>query len=391
VRILTFTTLFPNTADPVHGVFVENRLRHLVASGRVEARVLAPVPWFPFRSKMFGRYGRFARAPRSEQRHGLTVDHPRYLVIPKVGMNLAPRLLYRAARPVLARLLSEGIELIDAHYFYPDGVAAAMLARDFDLPLTITARGTDLNLIARFGGPRRKIEWAASTADHMITVSQALKGVLVEMGIDGEGVSVLRNGVDLEAFQPPEDREAVRRALGLRHRALVCVGNLVPLKGYDLVIRACAELPDTDLLIAGDGPERSNLEGLANDLGIGERLRLLGRVDHAALGRFYGAADALVLASSREGWPNVLLEAMACGTPVVANRVGGTAEAVTEPAAGVLVEERSPAALAAGIRRLLDNPPDRADTRRYAERFSWQATTEGQLDIFSRVLARRRA
>src|SRR5215510_12028329 len=93
LRVLTVTTLYPNSAQPSHGVFVESRLRQLVATGSVEACVVAPVPWFPFRQAMFGRYARYATVPRFEVRHGISVAHPRYLVIPKAGATVAPFLL----------------------------------------------------------------------------------------------------------------------------------------------------------------------------------------------------------------------------------------------------------------------------------------------------------
>ena len=159
MKLLTFTTLYPNAIQPHHGVFVENRLRHLIASGEVTSRVLAPVPWFPFRNPRFGQYADFARVPDEEERHGIRISHPRFGLIPKIGMTLAPHLLYRAARREAARIRSSGYEfdVIDAHYFYPDGVAAAMLARDLDKPLVITARGTDLNLIPKYAAPRRMI------------------------------------------------------------------------------------------------------------------------------------------------------------------------------------------------------------------------------------------
>ena len=145
MKILTFSTLFPNSEKPGHGIFVQTRLRHLVASGQVEARVVAPAPWFPFKHPMFGQYARQAKVPRSEVRFGLQVEHPPYLVLPKIGMNVAPLLLAQAAKPAIGRLIDEGFDfdLIDAHYFYPDGVAAAMLARYFNKPLVITARGSD--------------------------------------------------------------------------------------------------------------------------------------------------------------------------------------------------------------------------------------------------------
>src|ERR1700760_1519118 len=122
VRLLTFSTLFPHAARPNHGIFVENRLRHLVASGDATSLVLAPVPWFPGRSKWFGDWAVNAYAPASELRHGIAIPHPRYPVIPKIGMSAAPWLLYRAMVPQIERLLAEGhhFDLIDAHYIYPD-------------------------------------------------------------------------------------------------------------------------------------------------------------------------------------------------------------------------------------------------------------------------------
>jgi glycosyltransferase involved in cell wall biosynthesis len=392
MNILTFSTLYPNAVQPHFGVFVENRLRHLVDAGSVGAQVVAPVPWFPLRAKAFGRYARFAGVPAEEQRFGIRILHPRYPLVPKLGMSLAPFLMYVAMRPVIRNIIRSGFafDLIDAHYFYPDGVAAAMLGRRFGKPVTITARGTDLNLIPRHRVPRRLIRWAADQAAGLVTVCEALKTELVALGVAPSRVRVLRNGVDLELFTPV-DRAAARRRLGLEGPILLSVGHLIPRKGHDIVIRALLELPAATLLIAGDGPEEASLEALVRALGLEGRVRFLGAVAHERMHRVYGAADVLVLASDREGWPNVLLEAMACGTPVVATKVWGTPEVVTSPVAGRLVAERSPAALAEGIRTLLANPPERAETRAYAERFGWQETTQGQLELFRQILDQRAA
>jgi len=392
MRILTFTTLYPNAAQPQHGVFVENRLRKLVASGAVEARVLAPVPWFPFASPRFGPYAAFARAPRAEVRHGIAIDHPRYPVIPKLGMTLTPGFLYHSAARALRGLIAAGerFDLIDAHYFYPDGVAAARLGRAFDLPVAITGRGTDLNLIPHENAAaRRMIHNAAMRADGLIVVARALKTRLAALGVPEARIEVLRNGVDLDLFRP-RDRARIRADLGLDGPVLLSVGNLVALKGHELMIEALARLAGHTLLIAGAGPEEPRLKALGRRLGVPSRLRFLGRIAHEALPEIYSAADLLVLASSREGWPNVLLEAMACGTPVVATRVGGVAEIVAAPAAGRVVETRTAEALAEGIRALLAAPPSRAETRAYAEDFGWEATTRGQIALFERILARRR-
>jgi teichuronic acid biosynthesis glycosyltransferase TuaC len=388
MKILTFSTLFPNKEKPGHGIFVETRLRHLVASGQVEARVVAPVPWFPLRHARFGDYAQMAKVPRSETRSGIEVLHPRYPVLPKIGMNVAPALLAAGARATVARLLDEGydFDLIDAHYFYPDGVAAAMLGKYFNKPVVITARGSDITQFPGFPLPRRMIKWAARRAAGVITVCHALRDEVIALGIDPARVTSLRNGVDLELFRPVE-REAVRARLGLTHFTLLAVGNLVPVKAQQLAVAALAELPDVRLLIAGNGPNRGMLEQLARDLKVAGRLTMLGALPQSQLRDYYGAADALVLPSEREGWANVLLEAMACGTPVIASRVWGTPEVVAAPEAGLLMEERSGAGLAAAVRALRANYPDRAATRRYAERFSWDDTTAGQLALFRKVLA----
>ena len=385
ISVLSFTTLYPNAAQPVHGIFVENRLRRLAESGRIRLTVVAPVPWFPFASKRFGAYAAYANVPGHEVRHGIEVFHPRYKVIPKVGMNVAPALLYRGAREMVACLARErGAQLIDAHYFYPDGVAAARLATDLNLPLCITARGTDLNLIPQFPVPRRQIEQAARRADALVTVCDALQQPLLEMGMDPGKITTLRNGVDLDQFRP-QDRSAARKRWQVEGQVVLSVGGLVERKGHHLVIEALREFPGATLLIAGEGGERAALERRIAALGLAGRARLLGMVPQQDLPSLYGAADALVLASSREGWANVLLEAMACGTPVAATDVWGTAEVVAAPEAGVLIGERTVQAIAAGLRQLLAAPPDRAETRRYAEGFSWDATTEGQIGIFERL------
>ncbi len=392
IRTLVFTTLYPNREQPSHGIFVENRLRHVLRSGRVEAQIVAPVPYFPFGGAAFGRYGALARVPRHEVRHGVEVWHPRFAVVPKIGMRLGPLLLDRSGRAAVSSLSRRGFDfdLIDAHYFYPDGVAAARMAEALRKPLVITARGTDINLIAEFPGPRRQILWAAERADQIVTVCQALKDRLVELGVVENKIRVLRNGVDLAMFAPV-DRTAARGELGLTRRTLVSVGHLIERKGHDLVIRALAKLADIDLLIVGDGPEESRLRALAHACGVADRVRFLGRVLHEELPAIYTAVDALVLASSREGWANVLLEAMACGTPVVATDVWGTREVVTDPVAGKLVGERTESALADAIGSLLRAPPDRAATRAYAEGFGWEPTTQGQLDIFDRLARADRA
>jgi len=388
IRLLTFTSLYPNTIQPRHGLFVEERLRQLLAVGDTVARVVAPVPWFPFRNRGFGLYSRHASVPQHEMRHGIEILHPRYPAIPKLGMSVAPFLMVHALLPILRNLgtSGQGYDLIDAHYFYPDGVAAVRLAQRLGKPVVVTARGTDINLIARYHFPRRQIIWAVKHAHAVVAVSKALKESLVALGVTADKITVLRNGVDLERFHPLE-RSVLQGKFKLTSPVWLFAGHLVRLKGVHIIITALADIPDVTLLIAGFGPEESRLRQLADSLGVAYRIRFLGEVSHADLCEYYNATDVLVLASSREGMPNVVLEALACGTPVIATRVGGTPELVSSPEAGELMQERTPEALVAAWHRLRTRKPERMATRKFAERFGWGPTISAQQALYTQVLS----
>ena len=386
LRLLTFSSLFPNAEQPAHGLFVWRRLQQLLATGGVTATVVAPVPWFPGTDPRFGRYAAFARIPRRESIAGVEVYHPRHLVLPRLGMSLAPALMARGVLGCVTRLHHErGFDLIDAHYCYPDGVAAAWIARSLDLPLAITARGSDLNLISQYALPRAMIRWAAGISRLNVTVSAALAARLGAIGVDPARTRVIPNGVDLESFRPT-DRGEARRSLGLEDRNwLLSAGQLVASKGHDAVIRALAELPGWGLMVAGEGPQLGALRSLALHAGVGERVRFLGAVAPERMPTLYSAADCLVLASQREGMPNVLLESLACGTPVIATRVGACPEIVSESVAGRLVDTPDPTAIAAMVLELRHATPGRDAVAAYARRFGWGASIDNQLEEFRRI------
>lgn len=351
--------------------------------------VVAPVPWSFGKALSLGKYRLFAQTPRTEIRNGVTVYHPRFFNVPGMGQYTAPFAIAAGALSTIERLRRDGFDfdVIDAHYFYPDGVAAALLARRFKKPLVITARGSDVNLLPNFLFPRRLIKWAAGQAAAIVTVSAALRDKLLELGVAHDKMRVIPNGVDSELFHPIA-RNVARAALGLDNGiVLLSVGNLVPEKGHSLAIEALTEIPRATLLIVGEGPDDAKLRSLVNRLGVGERVRFLGAHPQGELSMVYSAADALILASAREGWPNVLLESMACGTPVVANAVGGIPEIVCSRVAGTLIQERVPAAIAAAVREVLAQGSHRDETRNYARARNWDDAAGRQAELFLQIAA----
>jgi glycosyltransferase involved in cell wall biosynthesis len=375
LRVLTLTTLYPNSRFPRHGIFVETRLRELRTRMPVTVRVIAPVPWFPSTWKGFGRYAKLAAVPCAEIRDSIAVWHPRYPMVPKIGMRWQPAAVAWAALRAVGGSAATGgdCDVVDAHYLYPDGVAAMMLAERIDRPFVVTARGSDVNLIGQLPGPRKAILRMAHAAAKVITVSEALKRSLVSLGVDESCIEVLRNGVDMSLFSPVAQK-AARADLGIEDGPLiVSVGNLVAEKGYDLVVAALAHLPGVNLVVVGEGPLRPALEDLARRLRVGQRVRFLPNMPQARLRSIYSAADLLAVGSRREGWPNVVLEAMACGTPVVATNVGGVPEIIADAAVGEVVNSRDPAIFAVAASRVLARAPNRDQVRTIASGFDWES------------------
>ncbi len=391
IRILVFSSLYPHEGEPTLGVFVRNRLQHLISDTDVSATVMAPVPWFPFKSEIFGRYGRAARASRQSVDGGIPVYHPRFLVIPKIGMHLTPLFMAWSARRMLKKMQKHGVtfDLIDAHYLYPDGVAAAKLAKRFKLPFIVTARGSDVTQIGAIASARSKIVSACRAARHVITVSQSLKDRLVEMGVDAGHVTSLRNGIDSERFAPVADARMVvcnETGLDATKKIVVFAGWLIPRKRVDIVIEAISKLPDVQGVIVGDGPLKSDLLEQVEQLQLTNRVAFVGQKQPEEMPRYLSAGDVFCLPSEREGWANVMLESMACGVPVVARGVDGAVELIQKDNVGRLVAGDDPVKYAEAIRSVLDENSSKSEVREYAKRFGWRATSLGQLNLFKKAI-----
>ena len=388
-RVLSIATLFPNAERPTFGTFVARQFEALAARGDWDVTVINPIGLPPVAA---GRYAALARAATDAVENGVQVLRPRFPLVPALSARWNPSLIARTVLPIARKLHAERpFALVDAQFFYPDGPAAAKIAKALGLPLSIKARGADIHYWGAQGFARRRMLDAARQAAGMLAVSQALKADMVALGMPGEAITVHYTGLDRAKFRVRNHAEARAgiAALGVPPdgRLLVTVGALIPRKGQALTIRALALLPaDVRLALAGTGADEAMLRALATELGLGERVHLLGSVQHSVLPELLSAADVMVLPAASEGLANAWVEALACGTPIVIADAGGARELLTSPDAG-RIAARNPEAIAAGIAEMLAAPPHQDAVAATVGGFSWEANAAALAEYYTRLTA----
>ena len=387
LRILTLSTLFPASGRPNFGIFVERQTHALSEVPDFAVTVINPVgtaPW-PL-SKASAQSG--LKALENEGWRGLEVYRPKFTAIPFVGGARNPAAIARAILPLAKQLHRETpFDLIDAEFFYPDGPAAMRLSDALGIPFTIKARGADIHYWGQQRGCRSQIVDAADKAAGLLAVSGALKSDMVAMGMNAEKIRVHYTGLDQSRFLP-RDRAAEKARLGLAGPVILCVGALVPRKNQRLLIEALPALADAMLVLAGTGESEAALRALAKRIGVGDRVRFMGAVPHDDLPALFAAADVMALVSSSEGIANAWVEALACGTPIVASDVGGIRELMKNDAAGRIVAQ-DPRAIAAAVQSILANPPQVADVTANVQAFSWKENARQLADFFRTVSGRQ--
>jgi len=346
----------------------------------ISVSVVSPVPFFP-RWLKTERWRAASTLPDEESMGGLTVYHPRYFLLPKVSMPIHGASMFLGSLSCVRALHRKAkIDCIDAHFVYPDGLAAVLLGKALDVPVVVSARGTDINLFPSFRLIRPMIRWTLDRADAIVAVSAALREAMVALGTDREKIHLIPNAIDSERFRRIPAEEA-RRELGLpeRNPLVISVGSLIPSKGHQFLIRAvgsiASKVAGIQLYILGEGPYRTELEQLTRELGLEKLVHLVGKHPNEELPLWFSSASLSCLASSREGWPNVITESLACGTPVVATRVGGIPEILHSPDLGILVEQSSEA-IAAGIQEALAKNWDREEISRRNSSRTWKTVAE---------------
>lgn len=365
-------------------------------SARAEVRVVAPVPVSPL--DPFARMlkpGFRPALPGTEKQGELTVDHPPFLCFPSVFKTADGFMYFASLLARLKRLRKEfPFDLIDSHFVYPDGVAAAFFSKRLGVPFTVTLRGTE---VPYSKSPTRRIQmqWVLRRAARIICVSASLAEIARKLGAGEDKIRVIPNGVDTMRFRPL-DRTESRQKLGLSENAtvLLSVGGLVERKGYYRIIEIIPKLKrifkDVVYVIVGgssaEGDFSVQLSKLVNSLGLGGMVRFEGTKPPDKLPVYYSAADLFVLATSNEGWANVFLESMACGTPVVTTDVGGNREVVSGKKLGTIVPFGDSEALLKAISDALSHKWDRETLAEYASGRSWENVADEVISVFEEVM-----
>lgn len=401
--IVVFSTLFPHSGQPGAGLFIRERMFRVGAE--LPLVVVSPQPWFPLQG-LLRRWKPHFRppAPRQMQQQGVQVLLPRFFSVPGLFQSLDGWFMAVGSYLTLRRLKKRGqLDILDAHFVYPDGYAATRLGRWLKVPVTITLRGTEPRH-SEMPRLRPLMQTALRRATRVFSVSASLKRVAEKLGTDPDKARVIGNGVDLQRFQP-QDHQQQRSALGLpaNARVMISVGGLVPRKGYHRVIEVMPALlkqhPELHYVVIGgpcaEGDNSADLIALTTRLGLQQRVHFLGSMPPDALSGPLSAADLFVLSTSNEGWANVFLEAMACGLPVITTDVGGNAEVVCDRQLGTVV----PFGDADALRTALDEALQRVDRDgwdrdfilAYARDNSWDNRVRILLEEFRAIAARNKA
>lgn len=377
IRVLSLSCVFPNANDPGLGMFVQSRLWHL--SSLAEIKIIAPVPQLNYaKSEEF--WCDRVKVPAWESDNGIEVFRPAW-IYPPGGFSWNAVLLFLRLVPLVLGIRRRfQFQVIDAHFAFPDGIVACLLAEAIGVPFTVTLRGNE-TMHAKYPLRRKLMAWSLAKASRIITLSKPLRQFAIAMGVDAEKVKIIPNGVDPLTFRP-HHLAGCRAKYGLRPetKVILSAGSLIERKGHHRVAQSVAALLksglNVELIIAGgagrEGKYEAQLRRHISDLGIQKNVRLLGEVSPQSLAELMTAADVLCLASTREGWPNVVHEALACGTPVVATDVGAVSDMIPTSDYGLIVPVGDALALDRALYQALTKEWDYGEISAWALSRTWE-------------------
>ena len=378
--ILLISNLYPNYKEPTRGLFIKQLAESL--SKKALVTVIAPLPFNPLEY-----LGQKSRVPPIEKIGNITVYHPRYIVIPKMLRFLTGYFFYFGIKNLVSQLRRDGkADVISAHWIYPDGFASTLIAKKLGCPIALHALGCDINEYTKYKLRKRLIKKALAHSDVNIVKSQRLKTSIVNLGIDSNKTHVIHNGINKDIFVKTPSVDARQRlCLSLHKKYCLFIGNFQIEKGLEYLIKASALIKDDNLhfLIVGSGPLETEVKNLVSKLNLEKNYTFLGRIEHSSIPLYMSASNLLCLPSLREGCPNVVLESLSCGTPVVASDVGAVPDIITNDSFGIIVRPKEPNDLANGIIKGLNidknGMPD-------FDWYSWEENSDRILKLFNSII-----
>jgi teichuronic acid biosynthesis glycosyltransferase TuaC len=377
MKVLIITNAFPNSAEETRGVFIYQIVKALQKKCDVE--IVAPLPWFPLFLRNMGleRYP-YAEVPIKEIIGDIVVHHPRYLVIPKVLGFLHSIFLFFPLLKLVKKIdKHKKIDLINSHWVFPDGVAAALVSKRLCKPIVLTALGCDINLYSTMMLRKIQISRALKMANYVTVVSSNLKDTIMAMDTPEKKVKVIANGVDLNLFRVMEKMEVrIKLEIPIDRPILLTVGSQDEVKGTKYLIEAFSmvlkRIQTPPLLICiGEGPLRTSLVTQTKNLDIADNVLFIDKRPHDEIPLWMNAADVFCLPSLREGNPNVVIEALACGIPVVASNVGSIPNTINA-SNGSVSDVKDAESLSQELLFCLDKRWDQTKIRSSVAGYSWE-------------------
>ncbi len=367
MNLLFISREFPGKREPEQATFNRQQIGGL--SARMKIKVISPRPWFPFCRRHL--YYPILPLIEREKRGNIEIFYPKFFNLPVLGRNFQPFFLSLAlCRTVRKIRRNFPFDAIYTNPLYPDAAASLTIGRRFKVPITAAALGSDVNMSLNSRWRRRQLMKVLKNVSAVMTVSNDLQKKVTDI-FPQVKCKTIYDGVDHTLFQPIERAEA-RKLLGLKKegKIILFIGNLLKSKGVQELKNGFLQLakPGDTLFFIGDGPMKKRLA----DKKTGCAVILKGRIPHQEISLWLNAADLLCLPSYQEGVPNVILEALACGTPVVATKVGGIPEILPERECGILVPAGDTLVLMEAIKEALKKEWDRKKIRLQGLKFSWE-------------------
>ncbi len=386
LKIAVVTAHFPSSAQPTHGRPAVETMRVLscIADVRVFYPHAAYPSWLRPRSRSYPAFDSAYAVP------GVRVEYCDYPALPLISRPFNGSI---AARALLPRVRAFAPDILFSYFLYPDGYAALRIGRALSVPVVAMGVGSDVHNIGdRFTLMRTRA--VLRQADFLAAISGDLRHRMVAMGAAAERTRTIVSGCDISVFHPRNRLEA-RQKLGLdaAAEAVVYIGRMDVKKGLRELVAAAAALhsarPRLRVYLVGEGPDRLLIENAIAANHAGEYIHALPECAFDAVSVWMAAADLVTLPSYMEGCPNVVLEALASGRPVVATNVGGIPEMMNDEH-GQLVQPRDPDALAVALAAALDRSWDAQAISSHGSR-SWDAVAAEVLEIFQSLVSRRGA